>query len=99
MVLAEAEDRGIELGSGADLLGDLVDEDDLVEEPGSIAVAAKACSIVAPLRSACCTTTIRPSVGVFDTSSSSSTGRVSSPQWNEDPRFSSDRRAFCRAVV
>ncbi len=66
---------------------------------GSILVASKACSIVAPLRSACCSTTIRPSVGVFETSSSSSTERVSSPQWNEDPRFSSERSAFCSAVV
>ena len=66
---------------------------------GSIAVASNACSGVAPRRSACCSTTMRPSVGVFEISRSSSTDRDSSPQWKLEPRFSSERSAFCSAVV
>ncbi len=65
---------------------------------GSILVASKTCSAVAPARSACCTVTMRPSVGVRLVSSSSSTERLSGPQWKEDPRFSSERSAFCSAV-
>ncbi len=64
-----------------------------------MAVASNACSMVAPLRSACCRVTIRPSVGVFAISSSSSTLRDSSPQWKLEPRFSSDRSAFWSAVA
>ncbi len=66
---------------------------------GSILVASKTCSAVAPRRSACWTSTIRPSVGVAIDSSSSSTVRDSAPQWNDEPRFSSERSAFCSALV
>ncbi len=66
---------------------------------GSIFVASNACSIVAPFRIACCSTTMRPSVGVVAISRSSSTERSSRPQWKLDPRFSSERSAFCSAVV
>ena len=66
---------------------------------GSIFVASKTSSIVAPLRSACCTSTMRPSVGTLDASTSSAALRSSSPQWNDEPRFSSERSAFCSAVA
>ena len=62
-------------------------------------VASNACSTVAPLRIACWSTTMRPSVGVRAISRSSSTVRSSSPQWKLEPRFSSERSAFCSAVV
>ena len=65
---------------------------------GSIFVASNACSTVAPLRSACWTVMMRPSVGILATSSSSSAERGSSPQWKLLPRFSSERSAFCSAV-
>ncbi len=42
---------------------------------------------------------IRPSVGVAAISMSSSSERGSSPQWKLEPRFSSERRAFCSAVA
>ncbi len=66
---------------------------------GSIFVAPNSCSTVAPLRSACCTSTMRPSVGTRDASTSSSALRSSVPQWNDEPRFSSERSAFCSAVA
>ena len=66
---------------------------------GSILVASKASSTVAPARSACCTVTMRPSVGTFAISSSCALVRRSPPQWKLLPRFSRERRAFCSAVV
>ena len=42
---------------------------------------------------------MRPSVGTDASSSSSSALRSSSPQWNDEPRFSSERSAFCSAVA
>ena len=62
-------------------------------------VASNSCATVPPLRSACWTTMMRPSVGVDATSISSSSERGSSPQWKLDPRFSSERSAFCSAVA
>ena len=66
---------------------------------GSMPVASNTSAIVAPARNACCTVTMRPSVGTDATASSSSLVRVSVPQWKLEPRFSSDRRAFCSALV
>ena len=69
---------------------------------GSIFVASCASSTVTPPRRACCTWTIRPSVGTFASSmSSSACSRVgSSPsQWKAAPLRSTERRAFCSASV
>ena len=57
-------------------------------------IDSKTSSAVAPARSACCTETIRPSVGVLICSSRESLVSGSSPQWNDEPRRSRLRRAF-----
>ena len=62
-------------------------------------VASCACSIVAPARSACCSVTMRPSVGTLAASSSTAASPGSPSQWKEEPFFSSERSAFCSACV
>jgi hypothetical protein len=99
VLLREAQCRGIQLGRACTNAATSLMRAIWSRNHGSILVASKACATVAPLRIACWSVTMRPSVGVFAISSSSSTERCSSPQWKLDPRFSSERSAFCSAVV
>ena len=65
-------------------------------------VAAWTSSTVSPPRSACCTCTIRPSVGRRAASSSARASSVvgrGPSQWKLLPAFSRLRSAFCRASV
>lgn len=66
---------------------------------GSIFVASKTSSGVAPARMACMTVLIRPSVGRTDSRSSSALSPGSPVKVNCEPFFSSERRAFCSASV
>ena len=64
-------------------------------------VASCTSSTVQPPRSACCTRTIRPSVGTLASSSarSAATLVISPSQWKDAPFFSRERSAFCSASV
>ncbi len=46
---------GVQAFGGGQLVGDLLDQEELVDEPGSIFVASKTSSWVAPARIACMT--------------------------------------------
>ncbi|MNW53023.1 hypothetical protein D3C74_305640 [compost metagenome] len=69
---------------------------------GSILVASKTCSRLAPARSACWVATRRPSVGraISARSSSSASPETGSPsQWKTEPALSIDRMALPSASV
>ncbi len=66
---------------------------------GSIFVASKTSSGVAPARMAAMTVLIRPSVGTTALASSSALSPTGPTKSNCEPFFSRERRAFCSASV
>ncbi len=89
------------IGCGAHLLADLVEQHDLVHEPGVDAGAAGTSSREAPARSSAWTSSRRPSCGTrTEASSASRSSAEGSPtQLNPASFFSRLRSAFCSASV
>jgi hypothetical protein len=99
VLLREAEGRGIQLGRRLHERGDLVDEGHLVEEPrvdlrrleGLLDRRALAHRLL-QRHDAAVGRRLRDLEQLLHRAGSS-------PQWKLDPRFSSERSAFCSAVV